>query len=212
MKKILVLFLIAAGSALVALSAKAQVSVSININTQPAWGPTGVDYVEYYYLPDLDMYYNVPMHRFYYLSGNRWIYSSSLPARYRNYDLYSIHKVVMTDKNAYLHHSRDVRQYAQFKSRNDQPSIRDSKDDRYVRSKNNWQNNRYKNVPQQPASRPQQPVVRQEIPTTRRQPATRPQQKQPVTRPQRPQQAPNQPASNQHGGNMRTRQSERHGH
>ncbi len=36
---------------------QAQVSVQINIGDQPEWGPTGYDHVDYYYLPDYDIYY-----------------------------------------------------------------------------------------------------------------------------------------------------------
>ena len=40
--------------------AKAQINLHININQQPVWGPTGYDHVDYYYLPDINAYYNVP--------------------------------------------------------------------------------------------------------------------------------------------------------
>ena len=39
--------------------AEAQIKVNLNIGSQPAWGPTGYDRVDYYYLPDIDAYYNV---------------------------------------------------------------------------------------------------------------------------------------------------------
>ena len=38
-------------------SAQVKVGVNINIGSQPEWGPRGYDYVEYYYLPDIEMYY-----------------------------------------------------------------------------------------------------------------------------------------------------------
>ena len=57
----------------------AQIDVNINLGSQPVWGPTGYDYVEYYYLPDIDAYYNVPKQRYYYYEKGKWIYRSSLP-------------------------------------------------------------------------------------------------------------------------------------
>jgi hypothetical protein len=82
---------------------KAQVNVNVNIGAQPLWGPTGYDVVEYYYLPDLQMYYYVPSHRFVYLNGSNWVFARSLPARYRGYDLYSGYKVVINEPKPYLH-------------------------------------------------------------------------------------------------------------
>ena len=65
------------------LKAQVRVNVNLNLDRQPIWGPVGYDYVENYYFPDIDAYYNVPLHRFYYYEGGRWIYRSSLPARFQ---------------------------------------------------------------------------------------------------------------------------------
>jgi len=78
-------------------STQAQVSVRLHIGTPPQWGPSGYDEARYYYLPDIESYYDVPNSMFIYSSGNRWIHSRYLPARYRNYDLYGGYKVVMND-------------------------------------------------------------------------------------------------------------------
>lgn len=55
------------GAINVPAKAEADVSISFNVDRQPVWGPTGYDYVEYYYFPDMDVYYYVPGHRYYYL-------------------------------------------------------------------------------------------------------------------------------------------------
>ncbi|MDR6781810.1 hypothetical protein ABIE26_001702 [Pedobacter africanus] len=81
--------------------ASAQVSISVNIGSQPAWGPRGYDYVDYYYLPDIECYYHVPKRQFIYMEGNRWRYSRSLPSRWRGYDLYHGRTVVVNSRNAY---------------------------------------------------------------------------------------------------------------
>jgi hypothetical protein len=119
-------------------TAQAQVNVGlrINVGTQPIWGPTGYDHVEYYYLPDIEAYYNVPQARFYYFDGGRWIGRSRLPARYHDFDLYNSYKVVVNDRSPYRRHATYRDQYASFKGRHDQKWIRDSQDERYFVNKN----------------------------------------------------------------------------
>lgn len=92
-----------------------QVNVRININTQPDWGPSGYEYVEYYYLPDLEMYYCVPRRQYVYLSHGKWVYASALPSHCRGYNLYNGYKVVMYDKNPYVHFHQHKVKYAKYK-------------------------------------------------------------------------------------------------
>ena len=116
---------------------KAQVSfgISFNLESQPAWGPTGYDYVEYYYLPDIDVYYNVPRHRYYYNERGRWRYSSSLPTRFGNYDYYNSYKVVVNEHYPWRNAKTYREKYSSFKGRHDQQFIRDSKDSKYFANK-----------------------------------------------------------------------------
>jgi len=130
----------------IAGSASAQVSVNLNFNVdrQPIWGPSGYDRVEYYYLPDIEVYYNVPQRRFFYFERGRWIGASQLPSRYRGYDLYRSHKVVVNERTPYRNHVVYRDRYASFKGRHDQEPIRDSRDKKYFVNKNhpehnNWQ-------------------------------------------------------------------------
>ena len=76
---------------------QAQVQVSINLGAPPQWGPVGYTDVQYYYLPDVEAYYDVPSARFIYLDGGTWVHRKYLPRQYRGYDLYNGYKVVMTD-------------------------------------------------------------------------------------------------------------------
>jgi len=76
-------------------AAQAQVSVHFNLGSQPAWAPIGYADSRYYYLPDVEAYYDVKNSMFIYYEGNSWIHRSYLPNRYRNYDLYSGYKVEM---------------------------------------------------------------------------------------------------------------------
>lgn len=75
----------------------AQVSVNVNIGTPPAWGPAGYPDVRYYYLPDLETYYDVSSSNYVYMNNGKWIRAKSLPSAYRNYDLYNEYKVVLKD-------------------------------------------------------------------------------------------------------------------
>lgn len=95
MKKLVMIMMLAGGSALMATRTEAQVSISVNIGDQPAWAPEGYDEAQYYYIPDMDVYYDVPVHQFVYLSNRRWVRSATLPAAYRGYDLYKVHKVAI---------------------------------------------------------------------------------------------------------------------
>lgn len=122
-------------SVLMVTKANAQLSISINIGTQPSWGPTGYDHVDYYYLPDIDCYYYVPGKVFYYQRGSAWVSSTSLPPQYRNFDLYNSYKVVVNGVNKPYLNDRVYRtKYASYKGHRGQPLIRDSKDSKYRRN------------------------------------------------------------------------------
>lgn len=137
---ILALFLTSAAS-----TSNAQVSISINFNmdTQPAWGPTGYDYVENYYLPDIDVYYNVPQHRYYYYNNGRWSYSYNLPNRYRTYNIYNSYKVVINDKRPWKNHDKYRNEYSKYKGNHGQEPIRDSRDSKYFKNKNHPDHNNW---------------------------------------------------------------------
>ncbi len=76
---------------------QAQVAVNVKIGVPPPWGPVGFNEVHYYYLPDVEAYYDVPSSMFIYYDGRAWVHRADLPRRYRNYDLYGGYKVVMKD-------------------------------------------------------------------------------------------------------------------
>lgn len=126
------------------------ISVNINIGRQPAWGPVGYDYANYYYFPDIDCYYDVNVGVFYYMNRGRWISSRYLPYDYRNYDLYGLYKVVLNVNEPWRYHRNHYRDYARYRGHRNQIVIRDSRDNRYRDSRNNrviWysDNNRHSN-------------------------------------------------------------------
>lgn len=111
--------------------AQIRLSFGVNLNNQPAWGPIGYDHVDYYYLPDIDAYYNVPQKQFIYRDRNRWIFSSNLPSRYGDYNLYNGYKVVVNEPRPYLRADEFRSRYSQFKGNRDQEMIRDTRDEKY---------------------------------------------------------------------------------
>lgn len=119
--------------------AQVQFSLGINIGSQPEWGPVGYDRVNYYYLPDIDAYYDVPANQYIYFRNNAWIHSVYLPVRYRNYDVYNGYKVVINDRNPWERNNIYKVKYAKFKGRRGQPIIRDSRDEKY---REHWNNGR----------------------------------------------------------------------
>lgn len=113
------------------------VTVNVNVNSQPSWGPSGYDYAGYYYFPDLNIYFDVNNSLFYYLSGSNWISNQYLPDKYRQYDLYSLYKVVINDSKPWSNNKTHKKSYSGYKKDKTQTSIRYSNDSKYSTSKQN---------------------------------------------------------------------------
>lgn len=84
-------------------NAQVRFNLNVNIGARPAWGIPGNYSGNYYYLPEIDSYYDIPGHQFIYFDGRSWIYASELPYMYRDYDLYRGYKVVINEPRPYLH-------------------------------------------------------------------------------------------------------------
>ena len=119
--------------------AQVHLSVGVNIGAQPEWGPVGYDHADYYYMPDIGVYYDVPAHQYVYLNNGAWIHAAYLPVRYRNYDIYHGYKVVVNRPEPWRY-DRDYRvRYAGYRGHRDQAIIRDSRDIRY---RSHWHDDR----------------------------------------------------------------------
>jgi hypothetical protein len=92
---------------------QSQVSINVNLGVQPSWGPVGYSSVDYYYLPDVQAYYDVRATQFIFLNGGTWIRSSRLPRQYQYYDLNRGYKVVLND----YHGTRPYSQYKYHKQK-----------------------------------------------------------------------------------------------
>jgi len=137
MKKIIFAVFLLSVVSLKSADSQIRVGLNINIGSQPDWGPTGYDHVDYYYIPDIHAYYDVPNREYVYLNGTVWTRSSSLPPRYRNYDIYNGYKVVINQPRPYLHDNIYQNRYASYKGHSSQPIIRNSNDSKYQRPQNN---------------------------------------------------------------------------
>jgi hypothetical protein len=124
-------------------TAHAQVSVSVNIGSQPLWGPTGYDHASYYYLPDIDAYYDVNAQQYVYMDGGQWVTRPNLPPQYASYDLYGGYKVVVNQPRPWLHAATYRTKYARYKGHHGQGSIRDSHLDKYRANPNHPEHNQY---------------------------------------------------------------------
>lgn len=113
------------------------VNININLDKQPAWGPTGYDRADYYYFPDINIYFDINSSVFYYLSGSKWISNQYLPSKYSKYDLYNMYKVVVNDKQPWRQNKTHKKSYASYKGNKTQEPIRSSNNNKYSTSKNN---------------------------------------------------------------------------
>lgn len=108
-----------------------QAQVSVNISAQPVWGIVDYDYVEYYYIPEADVFYYVPTSQFIYWDNGQYVFVNTLPPSYR-VNLYNTYKVVVNEPTPYKQHNVYVTRYAKYKSGGPkQKIIRDSRDSKY---------------------------------------------------------------------------------
>jgi hypothetical protein len=126
------------------VNAQVHVDLNLNIGIQPIWGPVGYDHVEYYYLPDIEVFYYVPDRQYVYIQSGRWVFSSNLPYRYRNFDLYSGYKVVINEPRPYYNYSIYKEKYREYRGNQSQEVIRNSHDTRYYVNKRHPEHKNWK--------------------------------------------------------------------
>ena len=84
LKMILLIMLVSLFSSVLS----AQVSVGINIGSSSP---------RYYYLQDIEAYFDIQASMYIYPHGGRWIRSRTLPSSYGNYDMNNGHRVIIND-------------------------------------------------------------------------------------------------------------------
>jgi hypothetical protein len=82
----------------------------------PAWAPPYHAGVRYYYLPDIEVYYDLSEKEFIYLDNGQWSFSPVLPPIYSGYDLFNGF-VISLNRNVYqpwMHHQYYVSHYPRY--------------------------------------------------------------------------------------------------
>ncbi|MEO6978996.1 MAG: hypothetical protein ABI113_11480 [Mucilaginibacter sp.] len=139
MKKLAILSAIAL-SGLIYNTANAQIRINFGLHIRPVYAryhaPVVVEqpvYQEpvqayddsndddYYYLPDVDAYYNVSAGCYYYNDGDNWVSAAYLPGAYRNYDWRSVRRYEVREHRPFaradFYRSRfNGRQVAEFRN------------------------------------------------------------------------------------------------
>jgi hypothetical protein len=72
--------------------------------------------VRYYYLPDIETYYDLSNQDFVYLENGQWLFSNSLPSMYSSYDLYNGFEVALNIGvyQPWMHHHFYVSNYPRY--------------------------------------------------------------------------------------------------
>ncbi|QJX46950.1 hypothetical protein HMJ29_08390 [Hymenobacter taeanensis] len=89
-------FLLALGLLVYTEPAQAQVQIQVGIN-QPYWGPPVPQGVQYYYIPEIDGYYDLYSQSYLFFDPvyGAWVSSPVLPRAYASYDPRFFHPVVI---------------------------------------------------------------------------------------------------------------------
>ncbi len=86
----------------------------------PGWGPTYYPGSRYYYIPDIEVYYDMYDQQYIYLQNGQWMFSHILPSFYAYYDLYSGFIITLNIGvyQPWLHHHYYVAHYPRYYYRN----------------------------------------------------------------------------------------------
>jgi len=84
--------------------------------SNPQWAPPYYAGARYYYLPDIECYYDLSTSEFIYLNDGMWSYSRSIPSIYSSFDLNDCFSVVLNVDvyRPWLHHQYYVSHYPRY--------------------------------------------------------------------------------------------------
>jgi hypothetical protein len=91
-------------------------SASQPVYENPQWAPPVYPGIRYYYLPDIECYYDIYSREFIFLDHAQWIYSPTLPYMYPGFDLNNCF-VVVVNSNIYqpwMHHQYYVSHFPRY--------------------------------------------------------------------------------------------------
>lgn len=88
--------------------------------TNPGWAPPYYSGVRYYYMPDIEAYYDLSAQEFVYLDGGQWMFSHMLPPMYSGYDLNNGFVVALNFNvfQPWMHHQYYISHYPRYYYRN----------------------------------------------------------------------------------------------
>lgn len=148
MKNVMLIGLLAS-STFLTIQAKAQGRFNLNLNAgRPSWGLVGNHAGDYYYLPEIDSYYDIPRQEFIYFDGHGWAYTEQLPYEYRDYDLFGGFKVIINEPRPYLHADIYRQRYSRYYNSYRRPVMTGHGQERFGRydpSGDEGSNKRYNN-------------------------------------------------------------------
>ena len=124
MKKLFILMMLAGGVA-ATQPISAQVNINVNIGSQPQWGPYGYNQARYYYLPEINVYYDVYNKTYTYQDRRSWITTRTLPRQDGNINLYNTYKVVLNNNTPWRDNAVHQNRYNRYRTDHTQVSIRD---------------------------------------------------------------------------------------
>ncbi|MGV3696659.1 hypothetical protein [Flavobacterium sp.] len=79
------------------ITTKSAAQVTVVKYGPPAWAPSAPVTVQYYYLPDIEVYYDAADRRYIYMENDHWVRTTELPAYYKGYDLYQAKPIYLTN-------------------------------------------------------------------------------------------------------------------
>ena len=84
--------------------------------TNPSWAPPYAGGVRYYYLPDIEVYYDLSDQEFIYLDNGQWLFSPVLPSMYSGFDLYNGFVIALNLDvfQPWMHHQYYVSHYPRY--------------------------------------------------------------------------------------------------
>jgi len=84
--------------------------------SNPQWAPPYYAGARYYYLPDIECYYDLSSNDFIYLNDGMWRYSRTIPGHYSSFDLDNCFSVVLSVEvyRPWLHHQYYVSHYPRY--------------------------------------------------------------------------------------------------
>ncbi|MDD4921707.1 MAG: hypothetical protein PHS30_04410 [Bacteroidales bacterium] len=82
----------------------------------PQWAPPYYSGARYYYLPDIESYYDLSVNEFIYLRNGVWVYSQSMPSMYADFDLNNCFSIVLNVDvyRPWMHHQYYVSHYPRY--------------------------------------------------------------------------------------------------